>query len=230
MFFRVGCSIFFLTSVVLAQHTLMPGTVASSVGPDSDSDAEASSSSVNPARSSSSDEYHPITAKERVQWVLRGTFGPASLAAQTIGAGWGTLENSPKVYGTHWEGFGDRYGIGLSGLAVQNTLEAGIGAAWGEDPRYKRDEGASFGHRVGHVVRMTFMAEDRNGGEMLAYARFIAIPGGNFVSNAWRGPGDDNVDRAMVRTGLGFLGKMGNNTWDEFWPDLRQKLFHHGSN
>jgi hypothetical protein len=215
----------FLASSVLAQHTLMPGTVASNVAPDT----EDSSSSVSPSAYSSSDEYRSITAKERIQWVLKGTFGPASLAAQTIGAGFGTLENNPKVYGTHWQGFGDRYGIGLSGLAVQNTLEAGIGAAWGEDPRYRRDAGASFGHRVGHVVRMTFMAQDRNGGEMLAYARFIAIPGGNFISNAWRGPGDDNVNRAMVRTGLGFLGKMGNNTWDEFSPDIRRKLFHHGS-
>ena len=32
--------------------------------------------------------------------------------------------------------------------------------------------------------------------------------------------------RATIRTGLGFLGRFGDNTFDEFWPDVKQKLFH----
>ena len=75
---------------------------------------------------------------------------------------------------------------------------------------------------------MTFMAENRDGEAMLAYARFIAIPGSNFVSNAWRAPGDDTVNRATIRTGLGFLDRFGSNVFDEFWPDVKQKMFHHG--
>jgi hypothetical protein len=63
---------------------------------------------------------------------------------------------------------------------------------------------------------------------MLAYARFVAIPGSNFLSNAWRPAGDDSADRAAIRTGFGFLGRFGNNTFDEFWPDFKRKVFHHG--
>ena len=33
---------------------------------------------------------------------------------------------------------------------------------------------------VGHVVKMTFMAQNRDGQVIPAYARFIAIPGSNF--------------------------------------------------
>jgi hypothetical protein len=73
---------------------------------------------------------------------------------------------------------------------------------------------------------MTFMAQDRDGNSIPAYARFIAIPGSNFLSNAWRAPGDDTASRATIRTGLGFLGRFGDNTFDEFWPDVKQKLFH----
>jgi hypothetical protein len=105
-------------------------------------------------------------------------------------------------------------------------MEAEFGAIWGEDPRYIRDAGAPFGHRLGHTVKMTFMAENRDGKETLAYARFIAIPGSNFISNAWRAPGDDSAGNAAVRTGIGFLGRWGNNTFDEFWPDFKHKLFH----
>jgi hypothetical protein len=158
--------------------------------------------------------------------VVNGTIGPEGLAGELLGAGWGTLFNSPKAYGTHWEGFGDRLGMSVAGNLTSNTMEAGLGAAWGEDPRYIRDGGASFGHRLGHAAKMTFMAQDRDGNSIPAYARFIAIPGSNFLSNAWRAPGDDTASRATIRTGLGFLGRFGDNTFDEFWPDVKQKLFH----
>ncbi len=119
--------------------------------------------------------------------------------------------------------------MSAAGNAVSNSMEAGLGAIWGEDPRYRRDgAGTPFGHRIGHALKMTFMAQDRDGREMPAYARYVAIPGSNFLSNAWRVDGDDNANRAMIRTGLGFLGRLGGNTFDEFWPDVRQKVFHRG--
>ena len=64
---------------------------------------------------------------------------------------------------------------------------------------------------------MTFMAQNRDGKLMPAYARMIAIPGNNFLSNAWRADSEATVDRAFIRTGLGFLGRLGGNTFAEFW-------------
>jgi hypothetical protein len=223
MNYKLSCSIFLLASAAVAQ-TIMPGTLASAVVPDAA--GEAPSSSYNAASTSSSDARQPITARERIDWVVRGTIGPESLAAGLFSAGWGTLFNSPKTYGPHWEGFGDRYGMRLSGIAASNSVEAGLGAIWGEDPRYSRDEGAPFSHRIGHAAKMTFLAQDRDGNTMPAYARLIAIPGTNFLSNTWRAPGDDTTDRAAIRTGLGFLSRFGGNTFDEFWPDVHHKLFH----
>ncbi len=216
MISKVACSIFLLVSVAVAQK-MMPGTIASTVVPENGFDTSSSSSS---------DARQPITGQQRIQWVVRGTIGPEDLAGGLFSAGWGTLFNSPKVYGTHWEGFGDRYGMRLTGIAVSNTMEAGLGSIWGEDPRYFRDGGAPFGHRIGHAVKMTFMAQDRDGRVMPAYARMIAIPGSNFLSNSWRATGDDTADRAAIRTGLGFLGRLGGNTFKEFWPDVHQRLFH----
>ena len=225
MIYKLSCAIFILASAAMAQK-LMPGTLASTVGPASDTEA---SPSFNAASSSSSDALQPIDTQERIDWAVRGTIGPESLAAGLFSAGWGTLTNQPNTYGPHWEGFGDRYGMRLSGIAASNTAEAGLGAIWGEDPRYTRDEGAPFGHRVGHAFKMTFLAQNRDGNLMPAYARLIAVPGTNFLSNSWRAPGDDSVNRAAIRTGLGFLGRFGSNTFEEFWPDVQHKMFHHGA-
>jgi hypothetical protein len=219
---RVFCSALLLASMAAAQQ-IQPGTLAA------EADLPNADAANNTAGTSSSVDRGPITGKERVDWAVRGTIGPESLAGELFGAGWDTLVNHPAYYGPHWDGFADRFGVGLSGLALSNTMEAGFGAIWDEDPRYRRDEGAPFGHRLGHTVKMTFMAENRDGQIVPAYARFIAIPGNNFISNAWRAPGDDNVNQALIRTGLGFIGRWGNNTFDEFWPDFKRKIFHHHS-
>jgi hypothetical protein len=204
MICRVSCFILLLASAALAQSEvtmLLPGTLASS-------------------SSSSSDALPPITGPERIQWAVRRTIGTGAL----FSAAWGTLFDVPREYGTHWQGFGERYGIRLSALAVSNSMEAGLGAIWGEDPRYIRDAGAPFKSRIGHAMKMTFMAQNRDGNLMPAYARFMAIPGSNFLSNTWRPDSDATLGRASVRTGLRFLGRMGSNTFQEFWPDVRQKL------
>jgi hypothetical protein len=213
-----SCLIFLLASAAIAQNPkVMPGTLASTAAPDSEFDG---------ASSSSSDARQPITAKQRIDWVVKGTIGPESMAGGLFSAGWGTLFNSPREYGPGWQGFGERYGMRLTGIATSNIMEAGLGAIWGEDPRYVRDAGAPFKNRLGHAVKMTFMAQNRNGDLMPAYSRFMAIPASNFLSNSWRADSDATVDRAAIRTGLGFLGRMGGNTFKEFWPDVQQRLFH----
>ena len=138
MISKVACSIFLLVSVAVAQK-MMPGTIASTVVPESGFDA---------ATSSSSDARQPITGQQRIQWVVRGTIGPENLAGGLFSAGWGTLFDSPQVYGTHWQGFGDRYGMRLTGIAVSNTMEASLGAFWHENPRYKPEPEKSFGGRL----------------------------------------------------------------------------------
>jgi hypothetical protein len=166
--------------------------------------------------------YQPITSKQRTEWFALSTVGPESLAGGAISAGWGTLFNKPREYGTHWEGFGQRYGMRLTGVSVSNAMEASIGAMWGEDPRYIRSRSESWGGRIGHVVKMTFVAQNRQGQLRPAYARYIAISGNNFVSNAWRPDSEATVGNASLRTVLGFLGRMSGNAFQEFWPDVRR--------
>src|SRR5438874_1656081 len=149
------------------------------------------------------------------------TIGPASLLGGGISAGWGTMLDRPTEYGTHWDGFGKRYGMRLTGIATSNAMEIGLGALWSEDPRYLRAEGQPFGDRVRHVVKMTFLAEDRSRRTTPAYARIVAISGSNFISNTWRPDSEADIGHAVGRIGIGFLGRMGKNAFDEFWPDVK---------
>lgn len=171
--------------------------------------------------------YDPITKQERVKWFIRSSVGPASLMGGVISAGFGTAFNTPREYGPHWEGFGDRYGMRLTGVVTSNAMEAGLGALWGEDPRYPRDSaGEPFKNRAGHVMKWTFLARDRNGNTVPAYARYIATAGNNFLSNAWREPSESGTTHALERTALGFAARMSSNAFKDFWPDVRGMLHH----
>lgn len=171
-----------------------------------------------------------ITPLQRLAWFDEKTFGISNIGGSIPGAAWLTLLDRPREAGSHWGGFAERYGVSVSTNAVSNTMEAGLGAIWGEDPRYWRDgSGVSFKSRLGHVVEWTVVAPDRNGELRPAYARFIAFSGSSFISNAWREPGDTDADHSLGRIGFAILGRMGSNAFDEFWPDVKRKLFHRGS-
>ncbi len=168
----------------------------------------------------------PVDGAERFKWFAKSTAGPTSLlAAGPISSGWGTLFNNPKEYGPHWEGFGKRYGMRLTGVATSNAMEAGLGSLWGEDPRYFRSEGKDFKGRVGHIVKSTFLSYDSQGNSRPAYARYMAISGSNFLSNTWRVESESHASDALMRTMSGFLGRMAGNAFMEFWPDVKQRVF-----
>ncbi|HUK24145.1 MAG TPA: hypothetical protein VLV49_06160 [Terriglobales bacterium] len=178
-----------------------------------------------PHLSAQAAQYTPITGKQRWNWFVRSTIGPQSLAAGLLSAGLGTATDSPPEYRGTWAGFGKRYGMRLTGVSTGNAMEAGLGAIWGEDPRYFRDQGAPFGHRVLNIIKLTFAARRPDGDFSPAYARYIATAGNNFLSNTWRVSSEADSQHAVERTLLGFVGRMGSNAFQEFWPDVRQHLF-----
>lgn len=170
--------------------------------------------------------YHPMTGSERMKWFVNSTVGPETLTVNGLSAGLDTARDDPKEYGGSWEGFGKRYGVRLTGVATGKAMEAGFGALWGEDPRYFPTSQQPFGGRLRNVMAMTFLAHDRSGQLVPAYARYIATPGSNFLSNTWRVDSEATTQAALVRTLWGFAGLMGKNAFTEFWPDVQRKIFH----
>ena len=169
--------------------------------------------------------YRIISGKERVQWAAQQTFGPQSWLTGIFTASIGTARDNPQEYGPHWEGFAKRYGMRFTGVASSNTIEAGLGALWGEDPRYVRDQTLPMKRRIGNVFLLSFTARNRQGKMVPAYARYIAIPGNNFLSNTWRVNSESTTSAALTRTGYGVLSEIASNAWTEFWPDVKHKVF-----
>jgi hypothetical protein len=172
------------------------------------------------------DPYQYIDAKGRATWFTASTVGPVSLlVAGPWSAGLGTLNNTPEEYGRTWKGFGQRYGMRLTGVAVGNAIEVTAGSLWGEDPRYFRMGGTNVKGRVKYVLYSPFIAKHRDGGTQIAWARIAATPGNNFLSNLWRVESEANVSSALSRTAFGYLGRLTAHGFSEFWPDIQQLVF-----
>jgi hypothetical protein len=170
-------------------------------------------------------DYTPPTAADRARWVIRGTIGPPNIAASLFTSAWGTLQDSPKEYGTHWDGFGGRIALRTVGVTSGRTIEGTLGSFWGEDPRYIRTSGRPAINRIGHVFKMTFMSTNRDGEAMPAYARFIAVPSNSFLSNTWRPNSEATTRDAVGRIPTAFIDRLIGNAFAEFFPDLRQHIF-----
>ena len=168
-----------------------------------------------------------VTPTQRLVWFDKKSFGVQNLGGAIPVAAWLTFRDQPREAGPHWRGFANRYSVSVSTTALSNAMEAGLGAIWGEDPRYFRDRaGASMKSRLGRVVKWTVVAPNRSGELRPAYARFIAISGSSFMSNGWREPSDTDAEHSLSRIGYSLIGRMASNAFDEFWPDVKHTLFH----
>ncbi|HWE48950.1 MAG TPA: hypothetical protein VG273_04145 [Bryobacteraceae bacterium] len=168
-----------------------------------------------------------MSFSQRLDWFGSQSFGIRSFIGLLPGAALNTGIDYPKEAGPHWSGLGERYGVSFSTNVISNAIEASVGAIWGEDPRYSRSkEGTRFAGRLGHVMKWTVMAPNRQGELRPAYARYIAFSSSSFITDAWREPSDTTADAAVSRIGLAFVGRAGSNAWDEFWPDVKRKVFH----
>jgi hypothetical protein len=171
--------------------------------------------------------YRPITNRQRLRWFLTNTIGPPHLTGGVISSAFGTALNRPVEYGPGWTGFGDRFGMRLTGVSTGNAIEASIGMIWEEDPRYFRVPNEPFKIRLRNVVKQTFYARRNDATFDPAYARFVAIVGNNVLSNTWRVQSQANIRNASVRSLEGLAGRMASNAFEEFWPDLKSYVFHH---
>ena len=174
------------------------------------------------------ESYTPITGKERVDWIVFGTVGTQSLLViGPLAAGWNTAFNTPSEWGQSWSGFGKRYIQRLADVAISSTIEGGLGALWGEDPRYIPSGKKGIWRRAGYAAKTVFVAPRASDGALKpAWGRYAGNVFNNIIENAWLPPSQTTASATAWRSAGGFLSRFGGNLWDEYWPDVRKHLFH----
>jgi len=141
-----------------------------------------------------------------------------------LSASWNTLLNSPEEWKQSWKGYGQRYLQREADVAISNSLEGGVGALWGEEPRYIPSGLQGIGPRAGYALKTVFLSQRRDGQLHPAWGRVAGNTVNNLIENSWLPPSARTAGQTSLRCALGFVGRAGGNAFEEFWPDVR-KLF-----
>jgi hypothetical protein len=168
----------------------------------------------------------PIDGSGRTLWIVDGILGPRSLTVGVIASAWDMALRMPKEWPQSPYGFDQRYLQREADVAISNTLEAGLGAIWGEDPRYFRSHRTSLGARTAYAIKTVVLAPRRDGEMKLAWGRFAGNVFNNVIENAWLPPSATTAKQTALRSANGMLGRLAGNLWEEFWPDVRAHLAH----
>ncbi|HEY2908389.1 MAG TPA: hypothetical protein VGJ29_20960 [Vicinamibacterales bacterium] len=169
--------------------------------------------------------YRPASGAERRDWIVDGTVGPRSLlVVGPLATIWQTGFNTPSEWGRTWTGVEKRYGEREVDVALSSAIEAGLGALWGEDPRYVPSGRRGIWPRARYAIKTAFVAQRRDGRLAPAWGRYAGNVLNNVIENAWLPPSVTTARQTTFRSALGMAGRLGGNAWDEFWPDVYKRF------
>jgi hypothetical protein len=176
------------------------------------------------AQTLSANTYVPIAAVGRTGWIVGGTVGPQSLGVGVLASTWLTAVNSPREWERTSSGFGKRYAEREADVAISNTIEAGLGAIWGEDPRYIPSGRKGVWPRARWAIKTVLLAPRKDGRLAPAWGRYAGNVVNNVIENRWLPPSVTTWQQTTARSAAGLVGRLGGNLWEEFWPDARRLL------
>ena len=170
--------------------------------------------------------YTPATAEDRVELWARRSFALDNHISGVFKIAWKTwVTNDPAEWGKGLDGYARRYATREFEVIVANGVEAGVGAIWGEDPRYFRLDHGSLNARIRHAIISSYMTHRRDGSRGPAYARFIGMMSAKGSSMIWYPDESKNWRRPTVSAiGIGLAGRIGSNLFREFKPDLMRMV------
>jgi hypothetical protein len=168
----------------------------------------------------------PMTAQDRIDWIVGGTIGPKSLGVGVIASAWQTAWNVPEEWGRTWSGAGKRYLQREADVSISNTIEAGLGALWGERADYIPSHKRGVKPRLGYALKTVFLAHRPDGHLAPAWGRYAGNTINNVIENSWLPPSVTAWQQTTWRSASGFASRALGNVWEEFWPDASRRLFH----
>lgn len=173
----------------------------------------------------------PLTFKEKLTLFARQTYDPATIASAAAGAALSQAHDDDPKYGEGSGPYGERFGAAVADLTTQNffggVLLAGL---FHEDPRYFR-KGPQFGfwNRLGYSFSRVVITRTDAGKNRFNYSGILGMGMGIALSNAYYPAPSVSGTEVASRFGTSLMSSALSNILPEFWPDIRQKLFHRKS-
>lgn len=191
--------------------------------PPADQNVSAADTALPSSDQIASQIYLPLTLGQKYLFTFDKVAGPGALFADGIHGLMDYAMNNPHQWGTEGGSIGLRVASSFGRAFLRENIAFGVRAFDHEDPRYFRSGHGNVLSRVRYAAVHTFMVHNDNGSIMPAYSLFVSDSTMPFIAQSWR-PEPFTVTRGFRGAGIGLSLAVVANEWNEFWPDVRQRL------
>ena len=182
-------------------------------------------STLNAQAPLATDQYAPLSVREKGKVFGQRIISPASLAKSAFTAGIDQWRDSPPEWGQGMAGYFRRYGSKNGTRSAENGIGFLTAAALHQDPRYFRSGETGVWRRTKYALERTVVTRRDSGRQTIAIWNISAHYGAQFVSNTWRPDRVTPVPDTLARGSISMGYDAASNLLKEFWPDIRQRLF-----
>ena len=170
----------------------------------------------------------PLSVKQKFELFLRETVDPFTIIAGGAGAALSQSDNDNPKYGQGSGPYAERFGAAVGDITTQNFFsDAVLSSILHEDPRYfRRGPQYRFWYRLGYSLSRVVITQTDTGKPIFNCANIGGMALGIGLSNAYYPDKSVNGTEVATRFGTSLVASALSNILPEFWPDIRQKLFH----
>ena len=169
----------------------------------------------------------PLSTREKFELASQDSLTDySSFTWAGILAGQAMILNSDPELGHGMKGYGRYYWRTFTdGVSGTFFTEAIVPAITHEDPRYYTMGKGGFFRRTGYAISRAFVTKTDSGGTSFSWSEV----GGNALeaglSNAYYPPQERGLSQTAGNFGTQMESAILNHIFQEFWPDIRRKLF-----
>jgi hypothetical protein len=172
-------------------------------------------------------EIRPLTPKAKFKIAVDDSFDPSAFLVAGVLAGLADAQNSYREYGDGAESLGKYYAAAFADQAIGNMMtEAVFPIALHQDPRYFVKGKGGFWKRTGYAMSREVITRSDDGRSQFNTSELA----GNFVaagiSNAYAPASQRSFGNTTSKWGQQLGLDTFFNVLKEFWPDVRDNLFH----
>lgn len=170
-----------------------------------------------------------LSPRDKFKLFVRETVDPFTFASAFMGAGLSQLGNNDPKYGNGMVSYSQRVGAAFADMATQNFFsDAVLATLFHQDPRYYRmGPGHSVFRRGVYAMSRLIITRQDSGRRAFNISGVLGMGMGIALSNAYYPSSSIGPTVEGWRFTTSVTGASLGNLLPEFWPDVKQKLFHH---
>jgi len=181
--------------------------------------------SITPNMLPQAGNFRHLDAGIKFKLAVRDSVDPWNTFITVANAGYNTLANTDKAFGSGWDGFGRRAGTYQTDDFVSDFFQTFlIPSIFHQDPRYHRVNYASVRFRLFHALTHVIISQTDDNRLCLNYGELLGTPTASILENVYH-EGEVQGFKPTARRDL--IGVGSDAAWDvftEFIPDVVRRV------